>query len=266
MLLAIDIGNTNITCGIFSFSNEIIHHWRLETCLSKTSEDYITSLHSLFNMHNLAFSSIQEIGLASVVPRVTETLLSGIEKYFSGKLYHITTSILSETILYNKIMLDNIQEIGVDRLLNIVGLHNNIKCDTIIVDFGTATTFDFINKAGEYYGGAITVGLEIFTHSLRNVTSRIPSVEFVQPSNRIGRNTIEALKVGNFYGYIGMVQNILVEMQSTHSTKPQIIATGGISNVIRNAVNFDICNEYLTLEGIQKTVNYLKNETNIICF
>jgi type III pantothenate kinase len=233
MLLAIDIGNTNITIGIFKFENgrpvqRPSKIWRLSTNKAKTSDEYGTKILDLFNYSLLEISAVRGVVIASVVPALNAAFEEMSRTYFRKKPYVIN----SETPGLIDILYDNPKEVGADRIADAVGAYTLFGGPVIIIDFGTATTFDCVSKKGEYLGGAIAPGPLISAESLAERTAKLPRVDMARPKEAIGKSTIKSIQSGLYFGYVGLIKEILKRIRKELPGNPQIIATGGLASLI----------------------------------
>lgn len=247
MLLAIDVGNTNIVIGVFQ-RDELVHSWRLTTIRERTADELGILVTDLCDHHEVRVADISGIVIGSVVPPLTGTMSAMAVKYFRHTPLVFEPSVNGGMpILY-----DNPAEVGADRIVNGVAGVVKYGSPLIVVDFGTATTFDFLNKAKVYKGGCICPGIAISNEALFQHASKLPRVEIRKPSRIIGSNTVESIQAGIFYGYVGMVDEIVRRMQKEAKTKCKVVATGGfiglISKASRTISAFD---PYLTLEGLR---------------
>ena len=253
MLLTIDIGNTNIAIGIFK-NKDLIHHWRLSTNKFKTSYEYGIDFCNLFFYSNILKENIKGIIISSVVPSLQDEIEKMCKIFFN-----ITPIIVGPGIKTGlSIKIENPKELGADRVVNAVAAYTKFKKSCIVVDFGTATTFDYISENGEYEGGLISPGIFISLNALAEKTSKLPFVDIHKPSKVVATNTVEAIQSGIFYGYIGLVKEIITRIKQEKNSQSLVIATGGISTLISKEINeIDVVDPYLTLEGLR--IIYEKN-------
>lgn len=247
MLLAIDIGNSHIVGGIFE-GQHLRAAWRLATDPTKTADEYgILSL-SLLDSHGLSTQDVSGCIMSSVVPPITQILESMVQTFFEQTPILVTPqSPLGLTLRY-----PNPQEIGTDRLVNAAAAFERYKCDLLIVDFGTATTFCTITSSGEYLGGAIAPGLKSAADSLHLQTAQLPIVDLVQPKTVIGTNTATSMQSGLIYGYSGLVDELATRIQSEIGKQVLVIATGGLASVIAKiSRTIQEVRPDLTLEGLE---------------
>lgn len=253
MLLVIDIGNTNITFGIFKGTN-LTRHWRLPTDKHKTVDAYAIDFCNIFFFSNIQRENIKGIIISSVVPPLEYTLTSMCKKYFN-----IDPMVVSPGIKTGiSIQIENPKELGADRIVNAVAAYAKVNQSVIVVDFGTATTFDCITEKGIYKGGVIAPGLLISLEALVNNTSKLPTVDIKFLNKVVANNTVNAIQSGIFFGYIGLVEGIIKRIKEEQGFNSKVIATGGIANLISSEVSeIDDVDEFLTLRGLR--IIYQKN-------
>lgn len=247
LLLVMDVGNTNVVLGIYQ-QNELSHHWRLQTDRNATEDEFGMVLKNLLNYEQLDFSMIEGVVLSSVVPPLTVVLERMTEKYLNIKPLILGPGIKTGL----NIKYENPREVGADRIANAVATLELYGAPAIIVDFGTATTFCFIDEEGNYIGGAITPGVTISAEALYQRAAKLTRVEIVKPDSVVGRNTIQAMQAGIYYGYVGVVDEIVTRMTQLMTKRPHVIATGGLAKLICNDTKtIDEIHPYLTLEGLK---------------
>ncbi|UMZ75292.1 type III pantothenate kinase [Natranaerofaba carboxydovora] len=254
MLLAIDVGNTHTVLGVYK-NKKLQSFWRIQTQREKTEDQYGITIKNLLWYSNLPNVEIKDIIISSVVPPLTQTLSRMGTKYFDVKPLVVSPDIKTEmNILY-----ENPEEVGADRIVNAIAGFELYGGPLIIVDFGTATTFCSISEDGSYIGGAIAPGMYISTDALFKLAAKLPKVELTKPAKVIGRNTTASMQAGIFYGFVGQVDGIVKRMIKEFYTKPTVIATGGLANLISaESETIDRINPYLTLEGLK--IIYEKNK------
>ncbi len=247
MLLVIDIGNTNTSLGVFD-SEELLVHWRLTTARSRTADEWGVHARNLFSLAQLDFKSIDAIAIASVVPPLNFTIKRMAEIYFDLTPLFIDHSVETGVpILYQPPA-----DVGADRIVDAVAAIKKYGAPCIVVDFGTATTFDAINSKGEYLGGVIAPGITISADALFERAAKLPRVEIKRPANVIGGATVEAMQSGLYHGYVGLVDGILRRMIDELGGNPHIIATGGLAPLLAKGSEFiETVDETLTLEGLR---------------
>jgi type III pantothenate kinase len=247
MLLVIDVGNSNIVLGIYDGA-QLIRNWRLSTDKSRTSDEYAVLLHSLFDQAGLGFASINAAIISSVVPPLT-----GVMEAIAHDFFNLTPFVVGPGIKTGMpIQYDNPREVGADRIVNAVAGYEKHKGALVIVDFGTATTFDFVNARGEYCGGAIAPGLAISLEALFQRASKLPRVDIAKPPYIIAKNTVNSMQAGIFFGYVGLVDGIVEHIRSEAKERFRVIATGGLASLIApESKTIDEVDEFLTLEGLK---------------
>lgn len=247
MLLAADIGNTNITLGVFD-GDKIVHSWRLSTEITRTEDEYGVFLKNLLRETNLD-TKVKSAVISSVVVQLTERIETALKKYMG-----IDSLIISHKIATNvTLKTDNRSQIGADRIANACAASILYKSPAIVVDFGTATSFDIVNKYNEFIGGIITAGMKIQADALSSKTSKLPKLNIEAPEHAIGHNTIDAMLSGIVRGHAAMIDGLIEECEKELGYKTTIIATGGYSSVISKYLKrkFDYINPDLTLQGMK---------------
>src|SRR6266576_2932932 len=247
MLLVIDVGNTNTSLGVYR-GEELIAHWRLTTNPARTIDEYGVHSRNLFQLAHLDFKAIDAIAIASVVPPLNYTLKRMAEVYFQITPLFID----NETATGLRILYEPASDVGYDRIVDAVAAIQKYGSPCIVVDFGTATTFNAINSKGEYLGGAITPGIMISSEALFSRTAKLPRVDIKRPSRVIGSSTVTAMQSGLYYGYVGLVDGVLGKMIEEIGAPPRVIATGGLAPLIATGSKFiELVDETLTLEGLR---------------
>jgi type III pantothenate kinase len=254
MLLVIDVGNTNIVFGVYE-DQKLINHWRLSTVMNKTADEYSILLSSLLYFEKIRLPDIQSAIVSCVVPPLLFPIQRICRKHIGIEPIVVEPGIKTGMpILY-----ENPQEVGADRIVNAVAGYEKHKKALIIVDFGTATTFDYVTPKGEYVGGAIAPGMMISLEALFERASKLPRIELMKPREIIGRNTVNAMQAGIVFGYVSLVDGIVNKMKETVKTDPHVIATGGLANLIAaESQSLDEVDEFLTLKGLK--ILYEKNK------
>ena len=255
MLLVLDIGNTNITLGVFDKS-ELKHSWRLNTDISRTEDEYGIYIKNLLKEFNLD-SDIKNAVICSIVVQLTEKIDIALKKYLG-----IDSLIISHKIKNNvEIKTDSPSQVGADRIANAAAAKALYSVPAIVVDFGTATSFDIVNEKSEFIGGIITAGMKIQAEALSSRTSKLPKLYIEAPEHTIGRNTIDAMLSGIVRGHAAMIDGLLFECEHELGQKATIIATGGYSSVIEKYLKrkFDIINPDLTLIGAKVLFDLNRN-------
>lgn len=248
MLLVMDVGNSNTVLGVYD-GPRLVAHWRLTTVRDRTVDEYGILARNLLSLAAIDASTIDAIIIASVVPPLNGILEAMAEGYFRVRPLFVEPGVKTGMpILY-----DNPQEVGADRIVNGVAAYERVKGAVIVVDFGTATTFDAISGRGEYLGGAITPGLAIASEALFQRAARLPRVDLRKPPRVIGRNTIHSLQSGLFHGYLGLVRGILEKMKEEIGEPARTLGTGGLSAPLNDELRglLDEVDPNLTLEGLR---------------
>lgn len=247
MILVVDVGNTHTVIGSYQ-GKKLIHHWRLLTEPERTADEYAVLLRSLFSAADLSFVNVQGIIVSCVVPPMTKVIEELAHKYFRQGPLNVGPGIKTGMpILY-----DNPREVGADRIVNAVAAYERYHDVTIVVDFGTATTFDYVTAAGEYLGGSIVPGVGISLDALFHKTAKLYRVEMVKPPKVVGRNTVHAIQSGIFFGYTALVDGMVERIQREHKVKARVIATGGFAALIApESTSIEAVDEFLTLEGLR---------------
>lgn len=253
MLLVIDVGNSNIVLGTYEGA-KLSNDWRISTDKAKTADEYAILFHDLFQLTGIKFETIEAIIISSVVPTMTGVLEKLSLQYFRLKPYVVGPGIKTGM----PIQYDNPKEVGADRIVNAVAGYEKHQCALIIVDFGTATTFDYVNRKGEYCGGAIAPGLMISTEALFQKASKLPRVEIIKPPSVIAKNTVNSMQAGIFFGYVGLVDEIVTRIRIESRENPKVLATGGLAPLIApETKTIEEVDEFLTLDGLR--ILYEKN-------
>lgn len=250
MLLVIDVGNTNTSLGVYREA-ELVAHWRLTTNRARTVDEYGVHARNLFELAGLDFKAINAIAIASVVPPLNFTLKTMAETYFNlSPLFVDSETNTGLTILY-----EPAADVGADRIVDAVAAIEKYGAPCIIVDFGTATTFDVINEAGQYLGGVITPGIMISSDALFERAAKLPRVDIKRPQSVIGTSTTTAMQSGLYHGYTSLVDGVLrkiVEELGPAGKKPRVIATGGLAPLIAKGSEYiDDVDDTLTLDGLR---------------
>ncbi len=253
MLLAIDVGNSNTVLGLYSFATEtaptqMIADWRITTPYKQTADELGVLFQTLFSMRNLKHELVTGVVVSSVVPPLDSTLRKVCEAYFHTRPLFIEPGVKTGL----PILTDNPSEVGADRVVNCVAAFDLLGGPTIIVDMGTATTFDVVSVKGEFLGGAIAPGLGISADALFARAARLTRVEIKKPAKIIGTNTVDNIQIGLYYGYIGLVDGILERMMAELGPATKTIATGGLAKLIAaDSKYIHQVDERLTLNGLR---------------
>jgi len=248
MMLAVDIGNTNIVLGVYR-GRELLHHFRLSTARQTTVDEYGVLIHNLFKMSELSIKDIEGVIISSVVPPLVQVIVEMCVKYIGQDPLLVGPGIKTGLNL----RYENPREVGADRIVNAVAAIEQYKCPLVVVDFGTATTFDCIDAGANYLGGAIVPGLGISTEALYQRASKLPRIELEKPKKVIGRNTVHAMQAGIIFGYAGQVEGIVRRIKvEMNAPELKVIATGGLASLIAGETEcIHEVNPMLTLEGLR---------------
>jgi len=259
MLLVVNVNNTNTMLGLFRPTQEqpgapprfdhMIANWRVATVRSNTADEYGMLFRNLFGMQKIEMSEVKAVVVSSVVPPLDSTLRDALERYFQIKPIFVEPGVKTGM----PVLVDNPAEVGADRIVNGVAAFERYGGPCIVVDIGTAITFDVISERGEYLGGAIAPGVGISAEALFQRTARLPKVDLRRPARVIGTNTVTHIQSGLFYGFIGLVDGLLERMiEEMGGGKPKIISTGGLANMIASGSRYiGIVDELLTLDGMR---------------
>jgi type III pantothenate kinase len=251
MLLAIDIGNTNIVLGVFDGAKLLVS-WRLTTLRERTTDELGLLIDGVFAHSRIEKTDVRSIMLGSVVPPLTSTMQEMTRRYFGVSALTLEPG----TTTGMPILYDQPAEVGADRIVNAVAAYEQFgrraERPLIVVDFGTATTFDAITAKGEYLGGAICPGVQISADALFQRAARLPRIDVRKPAQTIGRTTIGAMESGLFYGYVGLVEGLVTRMGAELGGKPLCVATGGLAGTIApETAIIDHVEPDLTLQGLR---------------
>ena len=254
MLLAIDVGNSNNVIGLFS-GEKLLTHWRIRTEWNRTADEYWVLIKEFILLNNVETETIDDIIIACVVPPLVPILQGMAKKYFLCEPLIVGPGVKTGiSILYR-----NPSEVGADRIVNSVAAFEKYGGPLIIVDFGTATTFDVVSNKGEYLGGSIFPGVQISLEALFKNTAKLPRVDMTLPEKVIGKSTVESLRSGAVYGFSGMVEAIVRQIKYELDQNARVIATGGVLDWITNKTSvIDILDPFLTLDGLR--IIYEKNQ------
>lgn len=259
MLLVIDAGNTNTVLGLYRLDNpggaELVANWRIATPARQTVDEFGILLQNLFDLRGQQIAHVDGVAISSVVPPLDATLRQVCEQYFKVKPLFIEPGVKTGL----PVLTDNPSEAGADRIVNCVAAFEKFGGPTIVVDMGTATTFDVISKKGEFLGGAIAPGLGISAEALFSRAARLPRIEVKRPAKVIGTGTVDNIQIGLYYGYIGLVDGILERMIAETGPDTKTVATGGLAKLIAAGSKYIGCvEEMLTLDGLR--IVYERNQ------
>ena len=250
MLLVIDVGNTNTVLGLFD-EDQLLHDWRIRTEIDHTIDEYGVLIYNLYQSSRMKakeIKSVTDIIISCVVPPMLNILEPLCIKYFNIKPMIVGPGIKTGMPIFY----DNPKEVGADRIVNAVAAYKKYHKESIIVDFGTATTFDYVSPKGEYMGGCIAPGIVISSEALFERASKLPRVEFSKPKTVITKDTVSAMQAGIMFGYAGLVDGIVMRMKAEVKTDPLVIATGGLARVVApETKTIEKIEEMLTLDGLR---------------
>jgi type III pantothenate kinase len=246
-LLAVDVGNTNTVLGVFR-GDDLVAHWRIQTNAGRTSDEYAVLIRSLLELEGFAWGSITHGIISSVVPPA----VFGLTRFFKQHL-DIPVLLVGPGIKTGMpILYENPREVGADRIVNAVAAFERLKSGCIVVDFGTATTWDVVTPRGEYLGGVIAPGMQISAEALYEHAAKLPRVELAHPSKVIGRNTVASMQAGLLFGYAGMVDALVDRIRGEVDFPARCIATGGLAKLVASETrNIEETDELLTLRGLK---------------
>lgn len=253
MIFVIDIGNTNTVLGVFA-NDKLCYEWRIQTDRHKTEDEFAMLFKSLFEDRGLSFTHIDSIIISSVVPPIMHALEEMCKIYFEIEPLIVG----SENVkLPLEITYPQPREIGADRIVNAIGALELYESPFVIIDFGTATTFCYVNEKKQYIGGIIAPGIKISMDALYTHASKLPKIEIERPDHVIGQSTIGAMQSGVYFGYVGQVDGIVKKIQKQMDVDACIIATGGLAPLIaRGSETIEVVEEHLTLIGLYKIYKY----------
>ena len=261
MLLAIDVGNTNILFALLDGS-EIRNSWRIATDARRTSDQYAVWLHQLLILANMGFDDVDGVIIASVVPSATRSLVSlsqnycGVEPHIAGK---------GEAQFEINVDLPDPSAVGADRLVNAIAAHAKWQTDLIIIDFGTATTFDIVDYSGSYSGGVIAPGINLSLDALVQATAQLPRIAIQAPADDakiIGKNTVQAMHSGIYWGYVSMIEGMTHRLKEEIGRTTTVVATGGLAQLFNDSTSiFDAIEPDLTIDGLSLIYRRMKAKT-----
>ena len=245
-VLAIDIGNTNTVVGVYQ-GYELVAYWRMATALHRMADENAVLLNAFFADAGLSFSQIKDGILSCVVPPLLPIFQELCRRYMKFTALVVEPGIKTGM----RILYDNPQEVGADRIVNAVAAKELYGTPLIIIDFGTATTFDALSSEGDYLGGAIAPGLVVASEALVDRTAKLPHIELIVPPQAIGKNTIASMQSGIMYGYVSLVEGMVARLQVELGGEARVVATGGLADAISAHTHaIEVVNQNLTLEGL----------------
>jgi type III pantothenate kinase len=274
MLLVLDVGNTNTVLGVFEpkpAEHAVVHygrliaHWRVSTAKTQTVDEYGVLFRNLFAMSDLDVASVQGAVVSSVVPPVDSTLREVCERYFHSRPLFIEPGVKTGMPVHY----DNPAEVGADRIVNAVAAFEKFGGPCIIVDFGTATTFDVVSRKGEYLGGVITPGIGISADALFEHTARLPRVDIRKPPRVLATNTVNSLQSGLYYGYLGLIDGILERLLAEVGEGVTVVATGGLASLMGGGSKYiREIDDLLTLDGLriiyERNLSHVRRRTDSV--
>src|SRR5437870_11923429 len=247
-ILAADVGNTNVVLGVYE-NAKLLRTWRLATVHDRTEDELAVSIDGLLAQHDLALSDLDALVVGSVVPSLTQSFTRLAERYLERPAFIVGPGIKTGV----RLRVDNPSEVGADRIANTLAAHRRYGGPAIVVDFGTTTNFDIVSEEGDFLGGAFAPGLEVSAESLFGRAARLFRVPLTPPANAIGKNTADCLRSGIVFGYVGLVEGLLVRLiAELGPVTPRVLATGGLAATIAPlAKGIELVDEDLTLEGLR---------------
>src|SRR5581483_7729335 len=250
MLLVVDVGNTQTHFGVFPpGSAEVTEHWRFATVRESTGDELGAALSNLLALRGLSFENVQASIVSSTVPQLSDQWQEMATRYLGHEMLVVGPAIRTGM----PIRMDNPHEVGADRLVNAVAAYERVKDTCVVVDFGTAITYDAVSAAGEYLGGIITPGAEISIDALYERAAKLPKVELAEPRALIGKSTVEAIRSGIAFGFAGQVEGIVRRLRDELGEPLTVIATGGLARVVVPFIRetIDVVDDLLTLTGLR---------------
>jgi type III pantothenate kinase len=247
MLLVVDVGNTHTVLGLYE-GKKLIHHFRIQSERGRTEDEYHVIFATLVQLAGVQITAINSSILASVVPPLTDSIVRAVRRAFHHDIIVVGPGIKTGMpILY-----ENPREVGADRIVNAIAAYERLHAGVIVVDFGTATTFDCVSNRGEYLGGAIAPGIGLSADALFSRAARLPKAEIVRPPHVLGRNTVHSMQSGLVFGYAGLVDGMVERLRAEMGYPCSVIATGGEAMLIRGeSKTIDEVDQHLTLDGLR---------------
>jgi len=248
MLLTLDAGNTNVTIGLYD-GDRLAHHFRLQSLVGRTADEYGLMMKALLSQVGQQNAQLTGAALSSVVPPLTGTLEDAVQRWFGVEVMTVGPGIKTGM----PILVENPREVGADRIVNAVAGWEKFHCPLVIVDFGTATTFDAVSGKGEYLGGAIAPGVGISMDALFRHAAKLPRIDFQRPARVVGKNTVHSMQAGLFYGYVGLVDGVVERMtREMDAGRVKVMATGGLAPLVSGeSKTIELVDEFLTLDGLR---------------
>lgn len=247
MLLTIDIGNTNLTLGLYA-GDQLGAHWRVATDHRRMSDEYGLQFLGLLQNANKSIADLTGIALASVVPALTGRVVQACEEYLKQKPFVVDTGVKTGV----KVRYEDPKTVGADRICDAAAVMKLYGGPACVIDFGTATTFNAITKSGEYLGGAITAGVNLAAEALYTRAAKLPNIDLQTPPSVIGRNTVHAMQSGLLFGYVSMVEGMVERFRKELGDEMKVVATGGLSEIVAKETEvIQIIAPWLTLDGLR---------------
>jgi type III pantothenate kinase len=247
MLLAVDVGNTNVKLGVYD-DRRLVASWRLTTRREQTADEYGVFTHTMLRSHQLDPAAVKDVAISSTVPAVQRTMEEMAARYFDRTPFVVVPGVNVAVDM----RVDYPQEVGPDRIVKVVAAIELYGPPLIIIDFGTATTFECVSPAGEFMGGAIAPGIATAAEALTARAARLFRVDLTRPPSAIGRNTVTNIQSGIVYGYAGLVDGLVARMRAEMDGTPRVVATGGLVGLMEGLARaIDVVNPHLTLEGLR---------------
>ncbi len=247
MLLTIDIGNTNITLGVYE-EDRLAAHWRIATVHERMPDEYGLILLGLFEHSGVPVTQIAGVALASVVPAVTHTFREVSQDYLGQEALVVDTGVKTGV----RVRVDNPREVGADRVVNCAAVHHKYGGPACVVDFGTATTFDAVSREGDYLGGAIAPGIGIAAEALFRRAAKLPRIDLIRPPSVIGTNTVHSMQSGILFGYVGLVEGMVARFRAELGRNMHVIGTGGLAELIARETHvIEVVDPWITLKGLK---------------
>ena len=259
MLIVIDIGNTNITMGIYH-QDQLIGTYRLTTKFQRTSDEYGFMLLSFLNASAITVKDIDDIIISSVVPKINYSFTNSIKKYLFKEPIFIGPGVKTGI----DIRIDNPSTLGADRLVDAVGAYYTYGGPCLVIDFGTATTYDVVSQQGEFLGGATAPGIGICANALSSQAAKLPEIEIQKPDRVIAKNTIKSMQSGVFFGYIGQTEYLIQQIKKEYQQDMKVISTGGLGRMIaKETALIDIYDADLTFKGLKIIYDKTKRKQSL---
>lgn len=253
MLLAIDAGNTNIVFAVYDKDQNQMGAWRIHTNSARTAHEYMALLLPLMARDKVDDACVKDVIISSVVPAANAALESLCVRAFNAKPVFVTSDLLTNKITIN---IDNPSQAGADRLVNAVAVCKHYQTPAVVVDFGTATNFDVIGTDSSYEGGVISPGINLSIEALYMAAAKLPMIDVARPEKTIGKNTIEAMQSGIYWGYIGLIEGTIKRIAVELGVKPYVIATGGLAPLFAEGTDaIDMTDQDLTIKGLLEIYN-----------